>query len=73
MGEGKQLDAKAVRLELTVPCDTRFRPVLSTICERMAEYVGTHNAKRPILPTRSSTPPAAYSTTRKGRSTRACM
>lgn len=40
MGEDKPLDTKAVRLELTVPCDTRFRPVLSSICERMAEYVG---------------------------------
>ena len=40
MGEDNPLDTKAVRLELKVPCDSRFRPVLSTICERMAEYVG---------------------------------
>ena len=45
MDEGKPLDAKSIRLELTVPCDTRFRPVLMGICERMVAYVGFAGAE----------------------------
>lgn len=29
-----------LRLELTVPCDLRFRRLLEVMCERMASYVG---------------------------------
>ena len=27
-------------MELTIPCDDRFRPVLSLLCQRMSRYVG---------------------------------
>ena len=40
MGDEKPLDPKSIRLDLTVPCDARFRPVLTIISERMAEYLG---------------------------------
>ena len=40
MGEERPRDAKSIRLVLRVPCDTRFRPVLTLMCERMAAYVG---------------------------------
>ncbi len=40
MADDKPLDARAIRLEVTVPCDERFRPVLGVLCERMARYVG---------------------------------
>ena len=45
MGKGKPLDAKSMRLELKVPCDTRFRPVLAGICERMAAHVAFAGAE----------------------------
>ena len=40
MADEKPLDDRSIRLEFTVPCDARFRPVLSLMCERMARYVG---------------------------------
>ena len=40
MTDDKPLDTRSIRLELTVPCDERFRSVLSLMCERMARYVG---------------------------------
>ena len=40
MADDKPLDARAIRLEVTVPCDERFRPVLGVLCARMARYVG---------------------------------
>ena len=40
MGDDKPLDPKSIRMDLTVPCDERFRKVLTIISERMAEYVG---------------------------------
>ena len=40
MDDEKPLDPKSIRLDLTVPCDARFRPVLTVITERMAEYLG---------------------------------
>ena len=45
MGEEKPLDAKSMRLELKVPYDTRFRPVLAGICERMAAHLGFTGAE----------------------------
>ncbi len=35
----KPLNTQAFRLELTIPCDDRFRSVLSVLCERMLRYV----------------------------------
>lgn len=40
MVEGKRGDPKAIRLELSVPCDARFRHVLAALSEKMAAYVG---------------------------------
>ena len=40
MADDKPLDTRSLRLDLTVPCDERFRPVLSQMCEQMARYVG---------------------------------
>lgn len=40
MADDKPLDTRSIRLELTVPCDERFRTVLSLLCERMGRYVG---------------------------------
>ena len=40
MSDDKPLDSRSIRLELSVPCDQRFRPLLSLMCERMARYVG---------------------------------
>lgn len=40
MVDDKPLDPRSIRLEMTVPCDERFRTVLSSLCERMARYVG---------------------------------
>lgn len=40
MAEGKQGDPKAIRLELSIPCDARFRQVLAAMSEKMAAYVG---------------------------------
>ena len=40
MVDEKPLDTRAVRLDVSVPCDDRFRPVLNVLCERMAKYVG---------------------------------
>jgi hypothetical protein len=45
MTEDKPLDTRSIRLELTVPCDERFRSVLSLMCERMAQYVGYGGAE----------------------------
>jgi hypothetical protein len=39
MDDEKPLDPKSIRLDLTVPCDARFRPVRTIISERMAEYL----------------------------------
>ena len=33
-------DARLTRLELTVPCDARFRSLLEVMSEKMAGYVG---------------------------------
>lgn len=40
MADDKPLDTRSIRLELTVPCDERFRTVLGLLCERMGRYVG---------------------------------
>ena len=40
MVDDKPLDTRSIRLEMTVPCDERFRTVLSSLCERMARCVG---------------------------------
>ena len=40
MVDDKPLDTRSIRLEVTVPCDERFRTVLGSLCERMARYVG---------------------------------
>ncbi len=40
MADDRPLDTQAFRLELTVPCDDRFRPLLSVLCERMVRHVG---------------------------------
>ena len=40
MADDKPLDTRSIRLELTVPCDERFRTVLGLLCERTARYVG---------------------------------
>ena len=40
MAAEKPLDTQRFRLELTIPCDDRFRPVLSVLCERVLRYVG---------------------------------
>ena len=40
MADETPLDARNIRLELTVPCDERFRPVLSVICQRIIRYIG---------------------------------
>ncbi len=40
MAEDKLGETKAIRLELSLPCDVRFRPVLAAMSEKMAEYVG---------------------------------
>lgn len=40
MVDGQPAGVGPLRLELTVPCDLRFRPLLEVMCERMASYVG---------------------------------
>ena len=40
MVDGKLDVAKEIRLELSVPCDTRFRQVVAMMSEKMATYVG---------------------------------
>ena len=40
MADDKPLDTRSIRLELTIPCDERFRTVLRLLCERMGRYVG---------------------------------
>jgi hypothetical protein len=40
MVDDKPRDTRSIRLEITVPCDERFRTVLSSLFERMARYVG---------------------------------
>jgi len=40
MVDDKPLDTRSTRLEMTAPWDERFRTVLSSLCERMARYVG---------------------------------
>ncbi len=45
MAAEKPLDTQAFRLELTIPCDDRFRPVLSLLCQRMSRYVGYSGAE----------------------------
>ena len=40
MVDGQPAGGGPLRLELTVPCDRRFRPLLEIMCERMASYVG---------------------------------
>ena len=40
MADETPLDARNIRLELTLPCDERFRPVLRVICHRIIRYVG---------------------------------
>ena len=40
MADEIPLNTRSLRLEITVPCDDRFRPVLSLLCQRMARYVG---------------------------------
>lgn len=40
MVDGPPVGVGPLRLELTVPCDLRFRPLLEVMCERMASYVG---------------------------------
>ena len=45
MIDEETLDTQAFRLELSVPCDDRFRPVLSILCERMVRYVGYSEAE----------------------------
>ena len=40
MVDEKLDDSKAIRLELSVPCDARFRQVLAAMSEKMASYVG---------------------------------
>ena len=49
MDDERPLDPNSIRLDLTVPCDTRFRPVLVTISERMAEYLGFSGSKANAL------------------------
>ena len=39
MADDKPLDTRSIRLEVTVPCDERFRTLLSILCERMTKYV----------------------------------
>ena len=38
------LNTGSLRLEIAIPCDDRFRPVLSLLCERMARYIGYPDA-----------------------------
>ena len=40
MAEDKFGGGKAIRLELSVPCDARFRQVLGAMSQKMASYVG---------------------------------
>lgn len=40
MTEGKLADAKAIRLELSGPCDAQFSQVLTAMSKKMAAYVG---------------------------------
>ncbi len=40
MTDDRPLDTQAFRLEFTIPCDDRFRPVLGVLCEHMVRYVG---------------------------------
>lgn len=40
MPEAKPGDSKAIRLELSVPCDTRFQQVLTAMSRKMATYLG---------------------------------
>ncbi len=45
MADETPLDPRNIRLELTVPCDGRFRPVLHVMCERIIRYVGYAKAQ----------------------------
>ena len=40
MADDTQGNAKAIRLELSVPCDPRFRQVLAAMSQKMAAYLG---------------------------------
>ncbi len=40
MSDEIPLDTRALRFDITVPSDERFRPVLAPICEKVAGYVG---------------------------------
>ena len=40
MGDEIPLDTRALRFDITVPSDHRFRPVLEPICQKVAGYVG---------------------------------
>ena len=51
MTEDRPLDPKSIRMDLTVPCDERFRKVLTIISARMAEYVGYAKAEAEELAT----------------------
>ena len=45
MTDETPLDTRNIRLELTVPCDARFRPVLSIMCQRIVRYIGYAEAQ----------------------------
>lgn len=45
MAAEEPFDTQAFRLDLTIPCDDRFRPVLSLLCERMSRYAGYSGAE----------------------------
>jgi len=40
MVDDKPLNPRSIKLGVTVPCDERFRTLLSILCERMIRYVG---------------------------------
>ena len=44
MADETQQGPAAVRLELTVPCDPRFRELLEAVSRRMAAYIGYADA-----------------------------
>ena len=43
--DDKPLDTRRMSIELTVPCDDRFRPIVSVVCQRVAKYVGYPEAE----------------------------
>lgn len=45
MSDDLPLDTRALRFEITVSADERFRPVLGPICRRVAGYVGFSDAE----------------------------